>query len=345
MKLKKLLFTFNLLAVLAVSLLVPYGSAKAAATVAFSCSGAFLYENTNDITDPSVLASINFTAVPAISKDSFGTASVAVNALGYRTQDNFLYAIGVGATNHNHLFKFDAAGGESDLGAVTGLDADKDLVAGAFASDGFLYAFTGDNDTTMYKIDVTDQSSTTVTLEAHTSINDIAYNTTDGKFYGYDTGETGATNDGKVVSVTTTGAITQVGSISNYSFNDMGAIWVFNDVMYGLENRTGLLRGFALTGANTGTVVGTIFQLSPPDGEPGSTAQHDGANCSTASFTPPVPPTPALPDTGSKTVPFNKQPYAIVLLGIALIGIASTGIGIAKLQKFKATTKKPTNKL
>lgn len=344
MKINKFLLSLYLLAVLAVSLAVPYGSAKAAATVAFSCSGAFLYTNTSDIANASGLYTLNFSNT-SLSKASFGTASGAVNAMGYRTQDNFVYAIGVGAGNHNHLFKFDSVGGESDLGAVTGLDTDKDLVAGAFGSDGFLYAFTGDTDTTMYKINVTDQTSSTVTLGAHTSINDIGFNVNDGKFYGYDAGATGDTNDGRLVSITTTGTVTQIGSISNYSYHDMGSAWVFGDQFYGLENRTGELRQFTLTGGSAGTVVGTTFTLSPPDGEPGSSAQHDGASCATASFTPPTPtPTPSLPDTSSKTVPINTRPYAFVLLSIALVGLTSTGIGIAKLQKSKASSPKKSKK-
>lgn len=309
--------------VLGLTILIPVRSATAAATVPFTCSNAFIYENTDDIANPSALSKLNL-AGTSITKSAFGTASGAINAMGYRTQDNFLYAIGRGEANHNNLFKYDSAGGETDLGAVDGLDVDKDLVSGAFASDGFLYAFTGDNDATMYKINVTDHTSTTIALGTHASINDIGYNVNDGLFYGYDSGEVGSSTDGRLVSISTSGAVTQIGSISDYSFYDMGAVWVFGNQFFGIENRTGIMREFALAGANAGTVVSATFTLSPPDGEPGSSAQHDGANCATASLTSSNT-TPALPDTAANAKNSPIRPWAAILLSTAIVSFAVFG--------------------
>ncbi len=308
------------------------GYAKAAATVAFTCSGTLLYENTPDLAQPSLLSKLTLSSSSGVTKDIYGTASGAVNAMGYRTQDNFLYAVGVGEGNHNHLFKFDAAGGESDLGEVLALDDNTNVTAGAFAADGFLYVTSIEDDTTMYKIDVSDHTATTITLSGETlqRLTDFAYNINDGKFYGYDNGATGDTADGQIKSITTAGVVSNVGPAAQ-PYYGMGAIWVFGDTMYGLENRTGLLREFSISGANAGTVIGSIFQLSPPDGEPNTSAQHDGASCATASFAPPVvaSTTPALPDTATNPKPYQDKPWAAVLLSAAIVGFISTGSYLA----------------
>jgi len=286
-----------------------------------------------DSTTAATLAKYSL-ASSTVTPQNFGTSSDAINAMGYRTQDNFLYAIGRDVGNLNRLYKFDSVGGETDLGVVTGIDAGFENIAGAFASDGFLYTINGrDTITNMYKINIATVTATEITMtDSFNDMFDFGFNKNDGLFYGYDSDN--GNGAGQLASISLTGTVTHFGP-ATYAFDDMGAVWVFGNLMYGSENRNGIIREFNVDSASPsfGNLTGTTFQ-APQVGT--NIAQHDGANCADGVAVTPTPgPTPELPDAATKSVPLTKSPLAAVLLGVALVGLASTVVGYMKLQKSK----------
>lgn len=321
-------------------LLFSQSSVKAAATVPFTCDTNLYFVSGVDSTTPSTIARYSL-ASSTITPQTIGTASDAVNAVGYRTQDNFLYAMGRNTDNLNHLYKFDSAGGETDLGLVSGMDQDYLSLAGAFAADGYLYVINGrDTNTTMYKINVVTVSASEITMtDSFDDMFDIAYNPSDNLLYGYDSNNGGGA--GQLASISLTGTVTHFGP-GNYTFGDMGAVWTIENRLYGAENPTGIIRQFDInpTSSSRGDLVGSTFS-SPIIGD--QQAQHDGANCPNATFTTSTTSTvtPELPDTATQGKPASNKPWAAVLLSAAIVGFVTTVVFYAhrKLQTSKQPKK------
>lgn len=335
---KKLFAGLYILVVALLSFVLPLNnSAQAAATVPFTCDGTFYFTSSLTTTAASTQSRYSFSTSP-VTSITVGTYSNTVNAVGYRTQDNFLYAMGRNEDpdtgNLNHLYKFDSAGGETDLGVVAGVDGAFIPLAADFGSDGFLYVINGNNaDTAMYKVDVGAVSATTLTMsQGLTDAFDIGFNKNDGLFYGYNSNDGGGA--GQIFSLSTTGQVTLFGP--NYAFDDFGAVWMVGNELFGYDSRTGIIRGFnvELGSPTRGNLTGTIYQ-APLIGDGDLPTQHDGAICQVAA-TPP-PPAPDLPAASTNSLPSKNSPIPAILLTIALIGLTSTAVGYTMLKKAKST--------
>ncbi len=154
-------------------------------------SGATIQMSSLDLSIPSAYSAI-------------GPLSYTVyNAIGYRTQDNYIYGI---VYNKSELVRVGSDGSVANLGVVPGLPLSV-ADSGAFSPSGELWIKFDGNNNKMYKIDVTTSPATFTVLTLSQSIdtNDIAFNPIDGMIY--------AVNRSTLTMVDpTTGAVTNFGS-------------------------------------------------------------------------------------------------------------------------------------
>jgi uncharacterized repeat protein (TIGR01451 family) len=152
----------------------------------FSCTND-LYQSSNlDLaqTTDMGLYKINRTTSPYSLIQIGDTHDQAYNALAYRIQDNYLYAL-----YYNELLQIASDGQPVSLGTVTGLPNDR-FYAGTTDDNGFYYAAILDHtaDNKIYKIDVTTtppQVVDTITMNRSLYFWDFVY--IDGFFYGVET--------------------------------------------------------------------------------------------------------------------------------------------------------------
>jgi gliding motility-associated-like protein len=142
-----------------------------------------ILSNTNELAVFNVTPGSNVLDVAAVSnlQDAF-------NALGYRKQDNFLYAI---HQSDNHLFRIGDNGTMLDLG-VAGLDNMLFYLAGDITIDGKYLVCIGSNanneDVQLAKIDLTSSPLTTelISMSGAGRIQDIAFDLYTSILYGFD---------------------------------------------------------------------------------------------------------------------------------------------------------------
>ena len=118
----------------------------------------------------------------------FPLPQVNLNALGFRKQDNFLYAV---AYANNHLYRIGSDGVSVDLGNV-GLDNSSFYLAGDVSADGKYLVCIGSNssgyDVHVAKINLSVTPFTTdiVPLSSSGQIKDIAFELNTNNLFGYD---------------------------------------------------------------------------------------------------------------------------------------------------------------
>jgi LPXTG-motif cell wall-anchored protein len=212
------------------------------------------------------------------------TGSMQTNAIGYNVEDSYIYGwqnvdtFGSGSTGIIRIELVDGDAVATPLGVPSGMVAGN-YIAGDFDLSGNHYISNG---TLMYKIDVTTNSATPVTLSQALPVNDIVY--LDGMFYG--------TNGTSLYSV---------------------------DPLTGDVNVTPLGLAATVYGAGFATVDGELFFARNSDGQifrildyatSNPTAQfaiqgditygNDGASCAFAES--PIPPINAVDDSGQTTI-------------------------------------------
>lgn len=225
---------------------------------AFTCNDSkLLYSGTESGT--TTLYDVAYAANPFTRTPLGSTTNIAYNAMGYNTQDGFVYAVRSEAgANTNHLVKIGANGVSTDLGAVSGLPTSSPgaYVSGDFDNAGNLYV-SNEGATNIYKINVATMTATAVTLSQQVSLSDIAYH--NGLFYGV------RNSNSQLVSIDpTSGTVTNIGSTS-YGTGVFGAMMGACDGVYGIANNGGYYKFDLATGART-KLANTPMALTGVDG-------------------------------------------------------------------------------
>lgn len=225
---------------------------------AFTCNDSkLLYSGTESGT--TTLYDVAYAANPFTRTPLGSTTNIAYNAMGYNTQDGFVYAVRSEAgANTNHLVKIGANGVSTDLGAVSGLPTSSPgaYVSGDFDNAGNLYV-SNEGATNIYKINVASMTATAVTLSQQVSLSDIAYH--NGLFYGV------RNSNSQLVSIDpTSGTVTNIGSTS-YGTGVFGAMMGACDGVYGIANNGGYYKFDLVTGART-KLANTPMALTGVDG-------------------------------------------------------------------------------
>lgn len=187
------------------------------------------------------------------------TPDVSLNALGYNKLNGFMYAI---RSNTNQLYRIDRNGAVF-LGTVSGLPS-VDYNTATIDSAGNYYVKQSGPNSTIYKIDVSTRTFTTITLNPSIDLGDMAFHPTDGAIYGL----LGSTLY-KIALSGTAGSVTTIGN-TNISGTSPAVDSVFFDAsgaLYGYEN------GGTFYSINTTTGRATQISTTP------ATSASDGASC------------------------------------------------------------------
>ncbi|MGD1319674.1 DUF6923 family protein [Chryseobacterium sp. 2R14A] len=266
-------------------------------SVPFTCDTKFyLTQYGSAATDKTILYTLDNTTNP-FTKTIIGEspAGMKVNGIGYNTVDNFLYGMRTDAANATHMVKIDATGTFTDLGAVTSLPAGG-FNAGGFDNAGNYYIINFDS-SNLYRINLSTNTATQITLSRSLKVNDIAFDSTTNLFYGYEQ------STGRLVSINTSGVVTNVGSPSALGNVFFGAMYSdSNGDIFGNEDDGS---GFYQFNKTTGQATKISESISA--------FGNDGANCSNAVIT--FPADLSITKTDGKTtyVPASATTYTIVV--------------------------------
>lgn len=231
----------------------------------------------NVVSTPTLVKAAPFTCEPAFYQtttgtlkklnpvsgayETLGSTALYLNAVGYNTEDNYIYGLN-NAPGAPTLMRIDNDGTFTDLGAVSGIPT-SGSVMGDFDPNGNLFVATT---TTLYKIDVSAISATSVSLSASISgVNDLAY--INGHLYG--------TNGTSLFDITVSDGTVTTHSLGLTS-SVYGAAWsTASSKLYFSRNDTGVI--YEVTNYTTNSPVATAVL----QGE-GGLIGNDGASCSTA---------------------------------------------------------------
>ncbi len=192
-----------------------------------------------------------------------GPTNPKYNAIGYNSEDNFIYGIDNGSSR---LVRVDADGTLSVMGAIDSLAPIGVTTNGDFDTSGNLFVTRPD---VLYKIDVSASPLTAVSFpisDPDFDLADIAFNRTDNFFYGVN-------DDGNALWKLdpTTGNATKV--ITSGPIRDadvgFGAVWAdANGAFFASNNSTGIIyRVDVQTGVSSAAAIGA------------PTRSNDGASC------------------------------------------------------------------
>lgn len=273
------------------------GAPTVTTSVPFTCDTKFyLTQYGSAATDKTILYTLDNTTNP-FTKTIIGEspAGMKVNGIGYNTVDNFLYGMRTDAANATHMVKIDANGTFTDLGAVTSLPAGG-YNAGGFDNAGNYYIINFDS-SNLYRINLSTNTATQITLSRSLKVNDIAFDSTTNLFYGYEQ------STGRLVSINTSGVVTNVGSPSALGNVFFGAMYSdSNGDIFGNEDDGS---GFYQFNKTTGQATKISESISA--------FGNDGANCSNAVIT--FPADLSITKTDGKTtyIPGSATTYTIVV--------------------------------
>ena len=219
------------------------------------------------------------------------TAGFDYNAIGYNTQDNYIYGIQEDGANYGDLLKIANDGSVTDLGLPTGLPRASNDFAGDFDLSGNLYILT--NTQALYKVNVASLTATLIptTGDAIVGASDLVF--VNGSLY---------LLQGDILSVVnlTTDNVT-TGTVSGPSGwlsagNSFGAGWTDSSgELFFSNNLSGSI--YQITNYNSSTPTAT-FKVTGT-----VTSVNDGASCALAAQSPFDPPA-ATNDSYSTT--YNK---------------------------------------
>ena len=279
-------------------------SASAGTTVTVNnCTGIAcntkFYLTQYPVSGPTTLYELDNTTNP-FTITSIGTspANMHVNAIGYNTVDNLIYGIRTDAGFMNYMVRIDGNGVFTSLGAVTNLPTGG-YNSGAFDNSGNYYVLNSGS-TRFYRINVTTNTATLITLSRLLNVNDIVYDKTTGKMFGYE----GVSGANILVSIDpVTGTVTNIGASGLPDGTLVGALYVdaSGDIFGNADNGS----GFYQFNKTTGTAV----KISNSIGANG----NDGTNCPDAVIT--FPADLSITKTDGKTVytPGTTNTYTIVV--------------------------------
>ncbi len=193
-----------------------------------------------------------------------GDTALYLNAIGYNTEDNYIYGIN-NDPGGSTLMRIDHDGTFTDLGLPTGLPSTGSII-GDFDHSGNLYVFTGSPTlSSLYRIDITADTATEITLSDTFSANDAAY--INGFLY--------ATNGTSLYQVdVATGTVnTTALGLTNTVY---GAAWsTVDDRLYFSQNNNGVI--YEITSYETVSPEATAVVMGD-----GGLVGNDGASCSLA---------------------------------------------------------------
>ncbi|MDP9956380.1 hypothetical protein J2X97_002017, partial [Epilithonimonas hungarica] len=263
-----------------------------------ACNTKF-YLTQYPVSGPTTLYELDNTTNP-FTITSIGTspANMHVNAIGYNTVDNLIYGIRTDAGFMNYMVRIDGNGVFTSLGAVTNLPTGG-YNSGAFDNSGNYYVLNSGS-TRFYRINVTTNTATLITLSRLLNVNDIVYDKTTGKMFGYE----GVSGANILVSIDpVTGTVTNIGASGLPDGTLVGALYVdaSGDIFGNADNGS----GFYQFNKTTGTAV----KISNSIGANG----NDGTNCPDAVIT--FPADLSITKTDGKTVytPGTTNTYTIVV--------------------------------
>ncbi len=226
----------------------------------FSCEGqVFMVLNGSD-----ELVELQINANQSVDNNTINDfPGVQIDALGFRSTDNFLY--GLDPANHN-LYKLDADGTLEDLGNP-GLQGGLYYFAGDVTPDGhFLVAIGsagGGGDLVLVKIDLEDPNyaAESFNFNSGTDISDIAFDPVTGNLYGYDT------NDRSMVLINlTSGSVTSFqvtkpeNEIMGIYFDAFGNMFAIGTTIFGVV--AGLFTVDKSTGEETMRTTGPVINVA-----------------------------------------------------------------------------------
>lgn len=163
-----------------------------------------------------------------------GTVPQAYNALGYNPVDNYMYAIGKtnDGLNNDELLRIEHDGSAVSLGLVPGLPA-AFWQTGGMDSNNNLYIMRSGASNVMYRIDVTTNTATAITLSQASYLGDIVW--LDGYLWGFEASVTGSTavRINPATGELTKFAQTAVPATTDAAQQWMG-IWGYGDGSFGL---------------------------------------------------------------------------------------------------------------
>jgi hypothetical protein len=270
----------------------------------FTCDGTLYLSNLDTGENSTFLNSITKTSPYSYNKIGIGY-STHFNAMGYNTQENYIYAL-----DSNNLIKIDKRGLRKNLGNIDGLP-NSTYHAGEFGKDGYYYVTKGLNSSKMYKIDIEQLKVVkTINLSSNISFWDMAIGKDGLYFYGM---TINGNKNNKVIKIKIdNGTVTPIGD----SHSDLSSYisLVFSDKagnLFMMSNNN----GYYQADTNTGRLF-EIAQTAPLNGD-----HNDGASCAEGNISTPASVTiNDLPhieegDSGVKTVKFTltfSRPTEIV---------------------------------
>lgn len=201
-----------------------------------------------------------------------GVTNGTYNAIGYDTQDNYLYGISTAAGNKGNLIRIADDGSLTDLGTVSGMPTGLSIVSGDFDDNGNLIVQTGA--TQFYSINVATRTATGFTTTGVTaSTNDMVW--INGTVYGM----TGTT----LYAVNLSTHVSTSATVSGVTSGSFGAGWSDNpNELFFSDNNTGHI--YKITNFTTSSPTGALESTAA------TTGNNDGAACKNADspFNPPT---------------------------------------------------------
>ncbi|MGB0847190.1 MAG: DUF6923 family protein, partial [Thiolinea sp.] len=237
----------------------------------FTCDANIYIASSAAENNPAQFYSVNTASSPFALNTIGNTAhGFSFNAMGYREQDDYIYAIQQSGSN---VLRLGADGSIVDLGAVSGLPVPSNIWqtydSGDVFPDGYLYIHQVTTHPELYKIDVTTSPPSlveTINLSQSIWLSDFAYNKVDNKIYGIgDQGE-------KFMIDPATWTVSTIGN--NAPPASYGAAYTDNQGnVYIYKNNPGTFYqvDFGLNGSGTGNM--TVLSTAP------NVSFNDGASC------------------------------------------------------------------
>ncbi|WP_028049599.1 DUF11 domain-containing protein [Cellulomonas sp. URHD0024] len=219
-------------------------------------------------------------------------AAYQYNALGYRTADGYLYAVGFSGSATGHLVQVDSLGAPTDLGAVTGMPTQ--VVSGAFGDGGYADTFflkPLSATSALYKIDMsaTTRTVTSVALTQNADVIDFTW------LQGYLWGVENTSKD--LVRISPTGTVTKIATGSLFTADGTGgsgygAAWTYGNGNLGFShNATGTITQVAVTNPTAAApTVALVSRIVGPatSNNDGTTTPSSPTDLSAAVTTPPT---------------------------------------------------------
>ncbi|MEG2079419.1 DUF6923 family protein [Chryseobacterium sp.] len=225
---------------------------------AFGCNTGLYLSQVNKLY--TVDTSVNPMTYPLI-----GTSSVDYNSTAINPLNGIMY--GIRTLNSNVLVAINPDGSSINLGPVTNLPTGVTYNAGEIDNAGNYYVKVNNNNQQLYKINLSTQTATLITLNTSIYVPDMAFNVTNGLLYAVNASPP---TSGQLVSINpATKVVTPIGT--SPGAGTFGAMFASSTgEIYGVENSGGFYQ-FNLT-------TGQRVKISDA---PGSTG-NDGAHCVTA---------------------------------------------------------------